>query len=331
MQMTLWYAVRTMSHPERLQTEELSAPVDVLAQQFVQRWDKYPRQGDNGAYFTVENKLTRRHLYSHLRGKITLGSYVLDPESCGRFMVLDADDAPGGRRLQALAQVLGQLDCQSYLEASRRGGHLWFFFDEPLPGREIRRFGKGLLAHFNIPEMELYPKQDALRSGPGSLIRMPFGVHRKSGRRYGFYTSKGEPLAPTLREQISVLGEAETVPERLFDLYSAYASAPAPKPDFEPIDAPGELVSDRIKAATSCYEFISQYVELDDLGRGHCPFHDDQTASFSIHREHNYWHCFSGCGAGDVISFYMTYQQRVEGKECDFKAAVTDLAGMLLK
>ena len=88
-------------------------------------------------------------------------------ESHGRFMVLDADDAPGGRRLQALAQVLEQLGCPSYLEASRRGGHLWFFFDEPLPGKEIRRFGKGLLAYFNLPDMELYPKQDKLGDRPG--------------------------------------------------------------------------------------------------------------------------------------------------------------------
>ena len=320
-----------MSHPERLTSQELAVPADVLAKQFVQRWDKYPRQGDNGAYFTVERSLTRRLLYSHLRGKTTLGAYLLDEESHGRFMVLDADDAPGGRRLQALAKVLDELGCQSYLEASRRGGHLWFFFDEPLPGKEIRRFGKGLLAHFNIPDMELYPKQDALSSGPGSLIRMPFGVHRKSGRRYGFYTPNGEPLASTLRDQLMVLGEAETVPERLFELYSAYASAPEPKPDFEPVDAPGELISDRIKAAVGCYEFVSRYVELDDRGRGLCPFHDDTAASFSVHREHNYWHCFAGCGAGDIISFYMTYQQRVEGKECDFKAALTDMAGLLLK
>jgi hypothetical protein len=61
-------------------------------------------------------------------------------------MVLDADDAPGGRRLQALARVLEQLGCRSYLEASRRGGHLWFLLDEPQPGEEIRRVGKRLLA-----------------------------------------------------------------------------------------------------------------------------------------------------------------------------------------
>ena len=80
---------------------------------------------------------------------------------------------------------------------------------------------------------------------------------------------------------------------------------PAPQPVFEPVEAPGEQVSDRIKAAVSCREFVRQYVELDSRGPGRCPFHDDQVASFSVNREENYWHCFAGCGAGSIIDFYM--------------------------
>ena len=73
-------------------------------------------------------------MYAHLRGKVTLGAYLLDENSQGRFMVLDGDDEPDRRRLVALAQVLEEIGCPSYFEASRRGGHLWFFFDKPLPG-----------------------------------------------------------------------------------------------------------------------------------------------------------------------------------------------------
>jgi DNA primase len=40
--------------------------------------------------------------------------------------------------------------------------------------------------------------------------------------------------------------------------------------------------------------------------RGHCPFHDDQTPSFSVYQGRDgrqRWHCF-GCGAGgDVVDF----------------------------
>ena len=320
-----------MSRPEFLTSHELAEPVNILADRFIQRFDKYPRQAKDGSYFTVERPLSNQLIQEHLRGSITLGTYLLDEDSQGRFMVLDGDDEPDRRRLVALSQVLGEIGCPCTFEASRRGAHLWFFFDEPLPGREIRRFGRGLIAYFNLASLELYPKQDQLQTGPGSLIRLPFGIHRKSGRRYGFYTPAGEPLAPTIREQLQLLKEPETVPERLFEQYAGYVAAPAPKPLFEPVEAAGEMVSDRIKAATSCYEFISRYIELQPDGRGLCPFHDDNAASFSVNRQENYWHCFAGCGAGSIIDFYMLYQKRVEDQDCDFKTAVTDLAEILLQ
>ena len=327
----IWYAGGTMSRPEALTTKELAEPVEILAGQFIQRFDMYPRQATNGSYFTVEKPLSKKLIYAHLRGKVTLGTYLLNENSRGRFMVLDGDDEPDRRRLVAVAQVLGEIGCPSYFEASRRGAHLWFFFEQPLPGEEIRRFGRGLLAYFNLATMELYPKQDQLQTGPGSLIRLPFGVHKKSGCRYAFYTPAGEPLAPTIREQLQVLKAPETVPARLFDQYAGYMSAPAPKPPLEQVDAPGETVSDRIKAAASCYDFISRYIELKPNGRGLCPFHDDQVTSFSVNLRDNYWQCFAGCGSGSIIDFYMRYRREVEGKACDFKIAVTDLAEMLLK
>lgn len=195
--------------------------VEILSHQFVQRWDKYPKQLPDGQYVTVHAPLTHAMLTAHLRGDETLGAYLLDPNSHARFMVLDADSEPDRRRLIALSQVLTRLSCPTYLEASRRGAHLWFFFDNPLVGKEVRRFGKGLLAYFNLTTIELYPKQERLQGeGPGSLIRLPFGVHRKSGKRYSFYTSEGQPLAPTLSTQLLALSAPQTVPERLFAHYS---------------------------------------------------------------------------------------------------------------
>jgi hypothetical protein len=55
----------------------------------------------------------------------------------------------------------------------------------------VHAFGQGLLTAHGIEGVELYPKQDQLADGPGSLIRRPFGVHRLTGRRCGFYTAGG--------------------------------------------------------------------------------------------------------------------------------------------
>ena len=52
--------------------EELGRPAAVLAQRFIQRWDVYPQQLDDGRYICVHEPLNVSHLYAHLRGEITL-------------------------------------------------------------------------------------------------------------------------------------------------------------------------------------------------------------------------------------------------------------------
>ena len=86
------------------------------------------------------------HLFAHVRGEITLGTYLLDEQSQARFLVLDADDAQAWERLAHLARVLADEDIPSYLENSRRGGHLWLFLAQAVAGRDARAFGQGLLA-----------------------------------------------------------------------------------------------------------------------------------------------------------------------------------------
>jgi hypothetical protein len=103
---------------------ELSRPALVLAQRFVQRWDLYARQLDDGSYVCVHEQLNVGHLFDLLRGEITLGTYLLNQESRARFLVLDADDAQGWERLGHVARSLAGEDVPAYLERSRRGGRL---------------------------------------------------------------------------------------------------------------------------------------------------------------------------------------------------------------
>ncbi|HUV53359.1 MAG TPA: CHC2 zinc finger domain-containing protein [Dehalococcoidia bacterium] len=330
-----------MSETERPPTtEELQALAEALGRTFIQRRDLYARQLDDGSYISVKKPLRPGYLKDHLLGKMTLGAYVLDQDSSGRFMVLDADNDPDWRRLQALASALAEMGDSSYLEGSRRGGHLWMFFAEPMPATDIRRFGQGLLDYFRIENIELFPKQPQLTSGPGSLIRLPFGVHRKSGGRYGFYLPDGQPLAPTLREQIAALGAPETLSKPVLDRFWDYVTETDRKAPQGPSEVPQRSrllmdddapVSERIKNAITVRQFVLQYVELSKRGMGLCPFHDDHNPSFAVNDSGNYWKCFAGCGGGSVIDFYMLYQQQVMGKKCDFSDALTELADILLR
>jgi hypothetical protein len=324
------YVGPAMAPPERLLVpdKELSRPALVLAQRFVRRWDLHARQIDDGSYVCVHEPLNVGHLFAHLRGEITLGAYLLDQESQARFIVLDADDAQAWEHLGHLASALAEEEVPAYLEKSRRGGHLWLFFAEAVAGREARAFGQGLLATHQVEGVELYPKQDRLADGPGSLIRMPFGVHRLTGQRYGFYTADGSPLAGSIREQIYALGAPETVPEAAFEAYRSFVPSETVEAPGEPLTVPERgTLSERIKASVTVLEFVSQYVDLKPTASGAvglCPFHDDHHPSFGVNVEGNYWHCFAGCGGGSVIDFYIKW------RKCDFTTAVRELAEMLL-
>ena len=37
---------------------------------------------------------------------------------------------------------------------------------------------------------------------------------------------------------------------------------------------------------------------------GFCHFHEDHKASLSVNMNNGFWHCVTGCGEGDVFSFY---------------------------
>jgi len=106
-------------------------------------------------------------------------------------VVYDADDKHGFQRLLGLGAALLEEGVPAYLEGSRRGGHLWLFFAQAVPSQQARAFANGILSIHGIEDVEIFPKQDRLSGGPGSMIRMPLGVHRLSGRRYGFFYPNG--------------------------------------------------------------------------------------------------------------------------------------------
>jgi len=86
------------------------------------------------------------------------------------------------------------------------------------------------------------------------------------------------------------------------------------------------MLSERIKASITVLEFVSQYVDLKQIGSGaigRCPFHVDCNPSFGVNDRGNYWNCFAGCGGGSVIDFWM------KGRKIEFAEAIKELARLL--
>ena len=160
---------------------------------------------------------------------------------------------------------------------------------------------------------------------------MPFGIHRLSGKRYIFYTPEGEPLAPSIREQIEALSTPQTVPEAALEAFRTDGSSVMSSAPPERSQEVANTLSERIKARTTVLEFVSQFIDLKLGGKGAvglCPFHDDTHPSFGIHDTDNYWHCFAGCGGGSIIDFWSKWRENQE-LDSSFTATVTDLADML--
>jgi hypothetical protein len=239
---------------------------------------------------------------------VTLGVYVLNTDGTAKFTVIDADDEEG---FKSLCHIHDSCSIPSYLEASRRGGHLWFFFAEPADGKIARNFGLEVAKKF-VVEAEVFPKQSH-SDGPGSCIRLPFGIHRKSGERYPFIG------LGNWRQQLGALTSPETVPLDVVLNYQ-YQEPVRTKPHY----SDGELpLWEKVKCQITVKELVEQYVDLNPKGSGKCPFHEDTNPSFSVNDKENYWHCFSGCGGGSVIDFWMRLHRM------EFKEAMKDLAERL--
>src|SRR5258708_1655752 len=313
-----------MTHEHQPHIELDRELVSAFAYTFIPRWDRYPMQRSDGRYVAVKKNLTDNLVAAHLKGYMTIGAYAVDKNGWDKWICFDADDEKRWKGLLRLAKSVEKSAVIPYREPSRRGGHLWLFTD-PLPGFQARRFGRQLLADHKLKGIELYPKQDkAVTGGPGSLVRLPLGIHRLTGKRYHFIDLPGEPLAPTIRDQIHMLARPQFVPQAFIDEVLDRAPAPkvaSPTPRFMPKleDNAGITPSERIKNRISVNDFVTQYVELDPQGRGYCPFHDDQHKSFQVNQAGNYWNCYAGCGGGSIIDFWQKWRQK-NGEDGTFTA-----------
>ncbi len=172
---------------------------------FVNREQPYAVQQADGSYRWVYEPATPALLAAHLAGEMTLALSCSDARGRCRWACLDID-APGNMpQLLAVREALAELGLPGLVEASRRGGHLWLFFDEPLPTVAARHVVAAALTTvaaqgIEVPALELYP--DACAPGAlGHAVRLPLGVHRKTGLRYPLFDAEGLPCVFTSLEK----------------------------------------------------------------------------------------------------------------------------------
>jgi superfamily II DNA or RNA helicase len=128
--------------------------------------------------------LTDQVIHDHLTGKLTAGVYpLLTDETCW-FLAADFDKTTWQDDVRAFLQTCIEWNIPAALERSRsgRGGHVWIFFDAPLPAGLARKLGAAILTRTMERRHQLgldsydrfFPSQDTMpKGGFGNLIALP--------------------------------------------------------------------------------------------------------------------------------------------------------------
>lgn len=137
--------------------------------------------------------LTDAAIESHLLGKETLGVYpLLSDETCW-FLAVDFDKKSWQDDAHAFLGTCGEMGISAALERSRsgNGGHIWIFFEQPLPAVIARKMGCAILTRTMDRRHQLgldsydrlFPNQDTMpKGGFGNLIALPLQFSpRKQG------------------------------------------------------------------------------------------------------------------------------------------------------
>lgn len=173
--------------------------------------DVYARQDDAGSWFPVRERLTPAVIRRHRAGEITVGTYIVLPPDQARTLVFDIDSpdmAEADTMVARLTKLLYTLGLDYGVEFSGgKGYHIWVVADEYMDAAVLYRLGRGIREEAGYPALEVFPKQTEVRD-LGNLVKLPGGIHRKTGKANDFVGAVPEPNAVRDLEKL-----AESYPE----------------------------------------------------------------------------------------------------------------------
>ena len=192
---------------------------------FVGREDVYGEEellkGNKRQVVSKLEPLTDEVLKTHFSGEKTVATYIQRTNQTVKYLIIDIDISKrlllGGEeqeqikkyrpkaaaRTAEMLKLLEQMGVQGYVENSGyRGYHVWIFFTEWVPVRYVLMLEEILEDKFSEQDddisIEFFPNKARVRAGTlGQSIKLPGGIHMKSGRRSGFCGKNFEPVEMT--------------------------------------------------------------------------------------------------------------------------------------
>ena len=148
--------------------------------------------------------LTDQAIHDHLAGKQTLGAYALLRDETCCFLAVAFDKKTWQQDTSAFLKTCGDLHVPAALERSRsgKGGHVWIFFDRPIPSVVARKLGALLLTRTMERRHQLgldsydrlFPNQDTMpKGGFGNLIALPLQKTPRAVHNTEFLDAERKP------------------------------------------------------------------------------------------------------------------------------------------
>ncbi len=172
------------------------AVLDIICRLFICRTDRYGiqwcRDGEVG-YRAERGKITPGLLRRHLKSEITLATYAGKPPGQCKFLAFDFDHLDLGP-VRKLQDFFSRYGAKIYVEFSGKKGHHGWLFTDPAPNWKIRAVALRAIKETGIGDVEIFPAQNRVsKEHPGSLIKLPLGKHRATGKKCLFLNSEGQP------------------------------------------------------------------------------------------------------------------------------------------
>lgn len=163
--------------------------------------------------------LSEKNLLEHLSGNQSIGTYVQRSNATAHFLVIDIDiskkvvlqyeqHSPEFEaymekvflKSQEFLKLFHDFGMTGYVESSGyRGYHVWMFFSEWISVRYINMFCDILEERINCTEegisIEFFPNKTRIKPGKfGQVIKIPYGLHLKTGKRSFFLDENSEKV-----------------------------------------------------------------------------------------------------------------------------------------
>ena len=234
-------------------------------------------------YSTINKPVTIEDIQNHMAGKETLGYYLMRSDNTVNQLIIDIDISKQARIEAAtdqhqikdwrhfvwsdvvhVRQVFSAFSITSYAEDSGyKGIHLWIFFNEPLPARDVLLFAKRILAAAGNPppglHREIFPKEEHVAGAAlGSLIKMPLGMHKSTGRACLFLDNQAQPYA----DQVGFLKNIERITSNR--LHAAIDQLKTPVSAGSSSDKPNEPL-EKILKGCNIIRFLADKAEKEKM------------------------------------------------------------------